>query len=163
MEAGMANGSKSIWVMTVLLAAGMVLFILSTQNKQGSSRDVVLQEVFKQQPAQVQPTPPAAAELEKMKVKDPVTSPAIVTSPENGHEAGFAVQVYSFQDRMRAEKALSNLKGLGYKAFMEASDLGGKGTWYRIRIGGLETESQAKTMLEEVRKNFNSGFIVNPK
>ena len=145
----MADSSKGLWWVLVLVVAGVALFLFSLQGKPQSPQSVSLQEVFKQRPAEGQ--------------KDPVPSPAIVTNPENGHEAGFAVQVYSFQDRSRADKALAQLKEAGYKAFMEVSDLGAKGTWYRVRIGSLENETQAKAMLEEIRKNYKSGFIVKPK
>jgi cell division septation protein DedD len=95
--------------------------------------------------------------------KDPVPSPAIVTSPEHGKEAGFAVQIYSFKDQKKADVALANLKKDGYKAYVEISDLGEKGTWYRVRIGGLASEVEAKMLLETIRKSFNSGIIIKPK
>ena len=163
----MANSSKNnLWLVIVLVVAGAAFFLFSLKPKPDANQGVVLGDIFSQKPQQtaqapaVANQPPAAASVV---VKDPVSSPAIVTSPENGHEAGFVVQVYSFQDKNRADKALTNLKAAGHKAFMEVSDLGEKGTWYRVRIGGLENEQQAKNVLEEIRKNYNSGFIVKPK
>lgn len=94
--------------------------------------------------------------------QDPVTSPSIVTSPQDGKEAGFTIQVYSFQDQQRAAKALESLKASGYKAFQEVSDLGEKGVFYRVRIGGIKDEAQAQSTLLEIRKNYQSGFIVKP-
>ena len=88
---------------------------------------------------------------------------AIVTNPVDGHEAGFAIQVYSFQDKNRAENALGTLKNNGYQAFLIVSDLGEKGVWYRVRIGGIADEATAHKMLEQIRKNYNSGFILKPK
>ncbi len=139
----------------MLIAAGAVIIVMSMARKPQTEQPVAMQDVFNQAPDQQTLSTPGVA--------DPVRSPAIVTSPENGQEAGFAVQVYSFQDRIRADKALVSLKEAGYKAFMEVSDLGPKGTWYRVRIGGLENETQAQTMLDEIRKNYKSGFIVKPK
>ena len=150
----MANSSnKSVWLIVVLVAAGAVIFALSFKQKSQPPQGVVLQEIFNQQPATSDAAAPA----------DPVKSPAIVTDPTDGHEAGFAVQVYSFQDKNRAEKALVNLKAAGYKAFMVVSDLGEKGIWYRIRVGGLADEKAAEDMLQDIRKNFKSGFIIKPK
>jgi len=149
----MANQNKSLWITLLLVIAGSVVLFLSLKQN-NSSNKVSMQEVFDQKP----PTPSPVVE------KDPVPSPAIVTSPEHGKEAGFAVQVYSFKDEKRADAALANLRKNGYKAaYVEISDLGEKGTWYRVRIGGLENESQAKELLDTVRKNFNSGIIVKPK
>ena len=157
---------KNIWLVIVLGAAGAVVLLLLSSHKPESGTTVAMQDVFSQTPEKTQaPSAPAAVKLPSVvaPVADPVRAPAIVTSPENGHEAGFAVQVYSFQDRIRAEKALAGLKQNGYKAFMEVSDLGPKGTWYRVRVGGLNNESQAQAMLDEIRKNYKSGFIVKPK
>lgn len=132
--------SKSVWLVVVLVAAGAVIFVLSFKQKQEPSPRAVAAAVPVKAVAQ------AAA---------PARSPAVVT--------GYAVQVYSFQDKTRAEKALEGLKSKGYQAFLVVSDLGEKGTWYRVRVGGIADEKEAQIMLENVRKNYKSGFIVKPK
>jgi cell division septation protein DedD len=154
----MSNPLKNLWLVLVLIAAGVVLFSLSIAQKPQSD-SVTLTEVFDQTPKGAK----TQAATTETGAKDPVPSPAIVTSPENGHEADFVVQVYSFQSGERAAAALENLKAAGHKAFMEVSDLGEKGTWYRVRIGGLKDEDEAKALLEQVRQNYNSGFIIKPK
>jgi cell division septation protein DedD len=152
----MASQNKSALIMLVLVVAGAVIFVLSSKPNNGPTHKVVMQEVFEQKTEAV----PASVPVEK----DPVPSPAIVTSPEHGKEAGFAVQVYSFKDKNRADVALTNLREKGYAtSFIEMSDLGERGTWYRVRIGGLENEAQAKALLETIRKSFNSGIIIKPK
>ena len=142
---------KHLWLVIVLIAAGGMVFFLTLGHKPGPNQGVVLQEVFEQ-------APPSA----KPQAADPVAAPAIVTTPVNGHEAGFLIQVYSFQDKARADKALAVLQQAGHKAFLEVSDLGEKGTWYRVRVGGLENEAKAKAMLDQIRKNYKSGFIISP-
>ncbi len=144
----MANSSKNIWIIIACFAAGGLFLLLTMQHKPQEGQPVVMQDVLKQ-------TPETKA--------DPVPSPAIVTSPVDGKEAGFTIQVYSFMDKARADKALDNLKQAGYKPFMEISDLGEKGTYYRVRISGIDNEAQAKKLLDEIRKNYKSGFIVKPK
>ena len=94
---------------------------------------------------------------------DPVGAMSIVTSPINGHEEGFTIQVYSFRDHGRADKALAKLKAGGHHAFIEVSDLGDKGVWYWVRVGGLKDEAQTKIMLADIRKEFQEGFVVNQK
>ncbi len=134
----MARSSKSVWLVIVLVAAGAVIFVLSFKQKEGTPQAVV-----------------AAVPVKAMvKAAVPVSS-AVVT--------GYAVQVYSFQDKARAGKALEDLKSKGYQAFLVVSDLGEKGTWYRVRVGGIADEKEAQVMLEKVRKNYKSGFIVKPK
>jgi len=138
---------KNLWLVLVLVAAGVVLFSFSLVQKRPTT--LVIEETV--------PAPTQAA------AQDPVTSPSIVTSPENGKEEGFTIQVYSFRDAIRAERALASLKAAGYKAFQEVSDLGEKGVYYRVRITGLADEAQAKAVLEDIRKNYEGGFIVKPK
>ncbi len=128
----------------MVVAGGVILFLSLHANKPQSDRGVVLNDIFS-------------------KKADPVPPMAIVTSPVNGHEAGFTIQVYSFQDRNRAETALQTLKNSGYQAFLIMSDLGEKGVWYRVRIGGIGDEAAARKMLDEIRKNYNSGVILKPQ
>lgn len=151
----MANKNNSLWIVLILVGAGIVILLLSFKQSNTASDKVVMQEVMNQKPALIVSTP--------VTEKDPVPSPAIVTSPEAGKEAGFAVQVYSFKDQKRADIAVNNLKKDGYKAYIEISDLGEKGTWYRVRIGGLANEAEAQALLETIRKSFNSGIIIKPK
>ena len=87
----------------------------------------------------------------------------IAAGPVNAHETGFIIQVYSFQDKNRAEASLQALKNNGYRASLAMSDLGKKGVWYRVRIGGIADKATARKMLDEIRKNYNSGFILNPQ
>jgi cell division septation protein DedD len=149
----MASQNKSlIIVLALVVAGGFVLFLSLKQGDSSSDKKIVMREVFEQKPV-------VSIDADK----DPVPSPAIVTSPEHGQEAGFAVQVYSFRDQKRADVAVMNLKSSGYKAYIEMSDLGEKGIWYRVRIGGLANDTQAKALLETIRKSFNSGIIIKPK
>lgn len=153
----MPSQNKSLWIVIVLVAAGAIIFYFSVnQNNSSNDRKIVMQDVLSQKPSLV-----SAVSVDAD--RDPVPSPAIVTSPEHGKEAGFAVQVYSFRDQKRATAAVTNLKKSGFKAYEEISDLGSKGTWYRVRVGGLANETEAKAMLENVRKNFKSGIIIKPQ
>ncbi len=155
----MVNQFKGLWLIVLLVAGGVAIFYLSAgPGKQQPQDGVVLQEVFNQKP----PAADAVAASNAPKAVDPIPAMAIVTSPVGGHEAGFTIQVYSFQDKGRAEAALANLKKEGYQAFMIISDLGEKGTWYRIRVGGIADDAAAKQVLEKIRKSYNSGFIVKP-
>jgi cell division septation protein DedD len=153
------NNLKSLWWVFVLIAAGAIVFFLSLHGPKATEQGVVLTDILHQQTnAMTESGTPLP-----VKKADPVPPLAIVTSPVDGHEAGFTIQVYSFQDRNRAETALQALKNSGYNAFMIISDLGEKGTWYRVRVGGILDEAHAHEMLEEIRKNYNSGFILKPQ
>ncbi len=131
----MLNSFKNTWWIFLLIVAGGIIFFLSLHaNKPQSDQGVVLNDIF---PKKANPAPPMAA--------------------------GFTIQVYSFQDKNRAEGALQALKNSGYQAFLIMSDLGDKGVWWRVRIGGIPDEAAARKMLEEIRKNYNSGVILKPQ
>jgi cell division septation protein DedD len=146
----------------LLIAAGGIIFFLSLHaNKPPADQGVVLNDIFHQQ---VSPQTESKNVSQVVPKKaDPVPPMAIVTSPVDGHETGFTIQVYSFQDKNRAETALQSLKNSGYQAFLIMSDLGEKGIWYRVRVGSIKDEAAARKMLEEIRKNYNSGFILKPR
>ena len=156
----MANSFKNTWWIYLLIVAGVIIFLLSLHSgKPAGDQGVVLNDIFHQQ---VPKTESGNNPSVPPKKADPVPPMAIVTSPVNGQEAGFTIQVYSFQDKNRAETALQALKNSGYQATLLMSDLGEKGIWYRVRVGGIPDEASAKKMLDEIRKNYNSGFILKP-
>ena len=127
-----------------MVAAGGTIFFLSLRpNKPPSDQGMVLKDIF---PPRTGPVPPMA----------------VVAGPVGGHGAGFTIQVYSFQDRNRAEGALQALKNNGYHAFLVMSDLGEKGVWYRVRVGGIADKAAARKMLDKIRKDYNSGVILKP-
>ena len=140
----MDNLFKNIWWIILLIAAGgIILFLSFRPNQPQGDQGVVLKDILHQAP-KAAPMPPMVIE----------------TSPVSGHEAGFTIQVYSFQDKNRAEAALQTLTNSGYKAFLITSALGNNRVWYRVRVGGIPDEAAAHKMLNEIRKNYSSGFIV---
>ena len=128
-----------------MIAAGGVLFFLSLrsggpQNDQG----MTLSDIFPKKADSLPPMKTAAGGV-------------------NTHEAGLTIQVYSFQDKNRAEASLQVLKNNGYQASLVMSDLGKRGIWWRVRIGGIADKAAARKMLDEIRKNYNSGVILSPQ
>jgi cell division septation protein DedD len=152
----MADSFKNTWWIFLLVVAGAVIFFLGWYfSKAQNAPGIVLSDILHQ------PVVAAASPAAAVPRADPVPPMAIVTSPVNGREAGFTIQVYSFQDRNRAQTALQTLKNGGYPAFLIISDLGDKGVWYRVRVGGVNDEAAARKMLNDIRKTYNSGFIVD--
>lgn len=145
------------WILLLGVLGAVVLFLCLAPRQTQTERGIVINDILHRQVPQTETGRPAARKA------DPVPPMAIVTNPVNGHEAGFTIQVYSFQDKNRAQTALQSLKNSGYQAFLVVSDLGQKGTWYRIRVGGIANEAQAHQMLNDIRKAYNGGFIVKPK
>ncbi|MBF0510906.1 MAG: SPOR domain-containing protein [Candidatus Omnitrophica bacterium] len=148
----MVNFLKNTWwLFLIILAGGIVFFLSFVSSKPQGDQGVVLEDIFH-----------SRSQTVPLKKADPVPSMAIVTSPMNGHEEGFTIQVYSFLDKNRAQTALQSLKTGGYQAFLIVSDLGPRGLWYRVRVGPIGDGVKAHQMLASIRKSFNSGIIVKP-
>ena len=96
----MPNSFKNTWWILILIVAGGTIFFMSLRpNQPQGDQGVILKDIFHQQMAKTESgnTPSISA-----KKADPVPPMAIVTSPVDGHEAGFTIQVYSFQDKKNA-------------------------------------------------------------
>jgi len=152
----MGNSFKNTWWIFLLIAAGGIIFFLSLHpSRPQADQGVVLNDIFPQKSNPLPAVPPAS----------PVSSVppmAVVTSSVGGHNTGFTIQVYSFQDKNRAENALQSLKKRGYQAFLIVSNVGENRVWYRVRIGAIGDEAAARKMLDDIRKNYNSGIIIKP-
>jgi len=67
----------------------------------------------------------------------------------------FTLQLSSFQDRGEAEAFLTAMKSAGYQPYLTEADVGGKGTFYRVRLGSyrsLEAANDAKAEYEKAAK-----------
>ena len=67
----------------------------------------------------------------------------------------FTLQLSSFQDRSEAEAFLTAMKSAGYQPYLTEADVGGKGTFYRVRLGSyrsLEAANDARTEYEQAAK-----------
>jgi cell division septation protein DedD len=72
----------------------------------------------------------------------------------------YTLQIASYQEKEMAEGDIKKMKQLGYAAFIVASDLPGKGTWYRVRLGSFSSKASAEKLQKELRvKEGISPFV----
>ena len=67
----------------------------------------------------------------------------------------FTLQLSSFQDKSEAEAFLTSIKSAGFQPYLTEADVGGKGTFYRVRLGSfrsLEAANDAKVEFEKSAK-----------
>jgi cell division septation protein DedD len=69
---------------------------------------------------------------------------------EKAREGQYAVQLASFPDLQLAKEMEESLKSKTYPAYIETVDLPGKGTWYRVKIGGFPSEDEAKRYGDDI-------------
>jgi len=85
-------------------------------------------------------------------------APAAEKPAAKSEHGGFSVQVASYSLKSEAETVRSKLAGKGYNAYINESNQGDKGTWYRVRVG-RKLESEAA---KELAGKLGKGAIVIP-
>ena len=93
--------------------------------------------------------------------KQPVESKKKDVSPavKNG-KLHYTLQIASYQEKNDADEDVKKMKQRGYAAFIVASELPGKGTWYRVRLGSFSSKAAAEKLQRELRaKEGISPFV----
>ncbi len=90
-------------------------------------------------------------------------NPAVDNNTVLDKEFNYTVQIASFKDRKKAESALEKIQGKVASAYISSQDLGAKGVWYRVYAGQFELKSAAEVALIDIKKSYDSSFIISPK
>lgn len=82
-----------------------------------------------------------------------------VAKPSNA--AGpWTLQVASHQTKAQADKQLAALIAKGIRAYMVEATVGGRGTWYRVRVGHFASREAATHYLDEFKRANSMSAIV---
>jgi cell division protein FtsN len=63
----------------------------------------------------------------------------------------FVVQIAAFKSKTVAEREVEKLKKRGINAFIEKALIEGRGTWYRVRVGGFKTLNDAEKFAAQTK------------
>jgi cell division septation protein DedD len=77
----------------------------------------------------------------------PAPEPAKSAAPS---KMRYTIQLSAHQEKQAAEDEVKKMKQNGYAAFIVSSDLPGKGTWYRVRLGSFTKKEAAEKLRKEV-------------
>jgi DedD protein len=77
--------------------------------------------------------------------KEPATAKA------SSSKIRYTIQVAAYPDRGMAEDEVRGMKRRGYAAFVVGTNLGDKGTWYRVRIGSFANRQSAEKLAGELK------------
>jgi len=165
------------WLTLVLVIVIVTVFVVF--NYQEGRDAVPLSEIFPDEKAvshdvayefvEEEPAAPAPATTVTAVVPAPAPTKApekaaiVASAPSVASTANYTVQIASFKDKKRAEEALANIQIKVPSAYMAARDLGTKGTWYRIYAGQFDQRRQAEVTLNDIKKDFDSSFIISSK
>lgn len=104
---------------------------------------------------EVKPDRPSAV---KQLAAKPQVQPAKKEPPPS--KVRYTIQVGSYPEKSMAEDEMKNMKKRGYAAFVVASVIPEKGTWYRVRVGSFANKQSAEKLAKELKsKESIEGFI----
>jgi len=108
--------------------------------------------------APAKPTSPSpqtatvSSSVERPTLPSPPTEPPRQGSPEpSGSARPFSLQVASRSDRAVSMARAESLRKAGVEAFIVPAQVPGKGTWYRVLIGGFDSASRAAEAGQDLR------------
>lgn len=174
---------KNSWVMTVV-GVGIILTVVIALNYSAKRKATPLSEIFPEEeesaPVDVEyefidtKSDKASAVVDIQNSQTPKTSNLSASAPKvekldsakpmTAPTMPFTIQIASFKDKSKAEKALEDLKKKGYSAgFIVAKDLGEGNVRHRLYAGEFATKAQAEEFLTNVKKDYSDSFIIQLK
>lgn len=124
-------------------------------------------------PADTVPVPvPGKPEVARTEVPSPPEKPtpsedaksatgSSVVRVKSADNARYSVQVGSYPTMKEATSTVEKWKSKGYAAYMMIADIPERGRWYRVRLGGFESRSDAARYLKELQSRESvEGLIV---
>ncbi len=72
----------------------------------------------------------------------------------------YSLQIASYQEKQQADDDVRKMKQNGYAAYVVASDIPSKGTWYRVRLGSFSNKESAEKLRKELRSKVGIASIV---
>jgi cell division septation protein DedD len=78
-------------------------------------------------------------------------------------KGSYTIQAASVRNKPDADRMVSKLRKGGYPAYLLTSQIAGKGTWHRVRIGTYSSSDAAKPVLAKLRKSGMKPILVKTK
>jgi len=104
------------------------------------------------------PKPEPAREAVAAKAPLPAGKPQVVAQPAQNAKkpdaavAHFTLQLSAFPEKSDAEEFMKKIQAAGYKPFLVASEVPGKGIFYRVRVGDYTTREAAMNAKTEFER-----------
>ncbi|MCS6883835.1 MAG: SPOR domain-containing protein [Acidobacteriota bacterium] len=87
------------------------------------------------------------------------TQPSVTGSAQPITGGKFAVQVGASPNEAEANILRDKLQKMGFPAYVVRADLGPKGIWYRVRVGGFESDADARKVMTELKAKGIDCFL----
>lgn len=82
-----------------------------------------------------------------------------VSSKPAADSGGFTIQVRSSPNEADAKQFADSLKSAGFDAYVMRADLGGKGVWFRVRVGRFQSREEAQREMGKLRSHAGTAII----
>jgi len=143
---------------TAIELAAKAATATDTKASKTETKVVAMVEDRKAKPeiaTKVKSTEAKAVETKPAPPKDakPATLPTIAAGGDAKTKGHFTLQLSSFQDKAEAEAFAQRF--VGEKPYLVVSEIPGKGTWYRVRVGDYATSKDAVAAKEPFEKKHN--------
>jgi cell division septation protein DedD len=97
---------------------------------------------------------------EKPKSEKATSEKATASKPASASEGAFALQVASLPSRSDAEKVVQKLSSKGYKGYIVAADIPGKGQYFRVKVGSYATREEANKAASSLKQKTSMTAMV---
>jgi cell division septation protein DedD len=110
--------------------------------------------------AKSEPPAPAPAPAPTPAPARPPEEPRAARAPAASAEGAWTLQLSASQSKDEADKFAARLRDRGYAPFIAKAEVPGKGTWYRVRMGGFPTKEAAARYLQDFKRETQlSAFV----
>jgi cell division septation protein DedD len=89
-----------------------------------------------------------------------VANPAAGLAKGPAKSGEYTIQVSSFQTAEEANAYAASLKRKGYAPYVVATQIAGKGTWHRVRLGAFATADAATLAKQHLVAADIAGWVV---
>ncbi len=111
---------------------------------------------------------PIVSKQENIESTTPASTPSVAINKDVNVKKEWEIQLLSLSSKQDAEKALNNIKTKyastvnSGELYIEPTDLGAKGFYYRLKLG-IYTEEQARKICEELKQKGQTCLVVKKK
>jgi septal ring-binding cell division protein DamX len=127
---------------TVALATVPAPSAPATESKSAATKTAARAESPEAPVAEKSDAPvPSKTKPAEVKEAKPAVIPTVAAAGDSKSKGRYALQLSSFQDKSEAETFAQKFEG--ERPYMVVSEIPGKGTWYRVRVGDYASAKDA--------------------
>ena len=144
-------------------AASRKTLALAKPGEGSAPASATLPAVVESRPAPAKVAEPAPTKAKPTDVKEskPAVIPTVAAAGDSKSKGRYTLQLSSFQDKSEAETFAQKFEG--ERPYMVVSEIPGKGTWYRVRVGDYASAKDAITAKQSFEKKHSAIAYVAQK